>query len=208
MIAPVLAWAGILAALIYLPMSEDAPNGPRSVVKMLPLLFFAYAAYHAGGGAFLIAGLLLSALGDFALSRSGQTAFLSGLGAFALAHLAYVVHFLALSGVPLWAAFTLNAPLAVFVVAFAGLAELWLVPYTAGLKWPVRVYIVLITLMGLAALTLPVGTAVLGAAFFIASDTLLAYQLFRMDPDNPLLGRVGWSVWIFYIAGQAMILSA
>ena len=155
MIAPVLAWAGILAALIYLPMSEDAPNGPRSVVKMLPLLFFAYAAYHAGGGAFLIAGLLLSALGDFALSRSGQTAFLSGLGAFALAHLAYVVHFLALSGVPLWAAFTLNAPLAVFLAAFAGLAELWLVPYTAGLKWPVRVYIVLITLMGLAALTLP-----------------------------------------------------
>ena len=52
------------------------------------------------------------------------------------------------------------------------------------------------------------GTAFLGAAFFIASDTLLAFQLFRLDEDNPLTGRIGWAIWIAYIAGQAMILSA
>lgn len=208
MIAPFLVWIGILAAMIYLPMTEDEPNWPRSAVKALPLLLFSFAAWKAGNTAYVVAGLFLSSFGDFALSRIGKQAFLFGLAAFALAHLLYVLHFLVLSQAPLWDAFLINAPMAIFLVAYAVLAELWLVPYTMDLKWPVRVYVVLIMLMGLAALTLPIGTAFLGAAFFIASDTILAFQLFRLDEDNPLTGRIGWAVWIFYIAGQAMILSA
>lgn len=208
MIAPLLVWTGILAALVYLPMTEDEPNWPRTVVKALPLIFFAYAAWQAGNTAFLVAGLFLSALGDMALSRTGRQTFLFGLAAFALAHLLYVFHFLVLSQSPLWEAFVLNTPMAVFVVAYALAAEIWLIPYTMELRWPVRAYVVLITLMGLAALTMPMGTAFLGAAFFIASDTLLAFQLFRLDEDNPLTGRIGWAIWIAYIAGQAMILSA
>lgn len=208
MIAPVLAWAGILSALIYLPLTEETPGWPRSLIKAVPLLLFAGAAALSGRDGALVAGLLLSALGDFALSRRGQRAFLSGLGAFALAHLAYVLHFLSLSGMPIWAGLRLNPSLAIFVVAYAALAELWLIPHVRDMKWPVRLYVVLIVLMGLAALTLPIGTAFLGAAFFIASDTLLAFQLFRMDEVNPLTGRVGWAIWISYIAGQAMILSA
>lgn len=208
MIAPLLVWTGILAAMIYLPMTEDEPSLPRTVVKALPLIFFAYAAWQAGNTAYLVAGLFLSALGDIALSRLNKQTFLFGLAAFALAHLLYVFHFLVLSQTPLWEAFVLNAPMAIFLVGYAVLAELWLVPYTMDLKWPVRAYVVLITLMGLAALTMPIGTAFLGAAFFIASDTLLAFQLFRLDEDNPMTGRVGWAIWIFYIAAQAMILSA
>lgn len=208
MIAPLLVWTGILAAMIYLPMTEDEPSVPRTVVKALPLIFFAYAAWQAGNTAYLVAGLFLSALGDIALSRLNKQTFLFGLAAFALAHLLYVFHFLVLSQTPLWEAFVLNAPMAIFLVGYAVLAELWLVPYTMDLKWPVRAYVVLITLMGLAALTMPIGTAFLGAAFFIASDTLLAFQLFRLDEDNPMTGRVGWAIWIFYIAAQAMILSA
>lgn len=208
MIAPLLVWTGILAAMIYLPMTEDEPSMPRTVVKALPLIFFAYAAWQAGNTAYLVAGLFLSALGDIALSRLNKQTFLFGLAAFALAHLLYVFHFLVLSQTPLWEAFVLNAPMAIFLVGYAVLAELWLVPYTMDLKWLVRAYVVLITLMGLAALTMPIGTAFLGAAFFIASDTLLAFQLFRLDEDNPMTGRVGWAIWIFYIAAQAMILSA
>lgn len=208
MIAPLLVWTGILAAMIYLPMTEDEPSVPRTVVKALPLIFFAYAAWQAGNTAYLVAGLFLSALGDIALSRLNKQTFLFGLAAFALAHLLYVFHFLVLSQTPLWEAFVLNAPMAIFLVGYAVLAELWLVPYTMDLKWPVRAYVVLITLLGLAALTMPIGTAFLGAAFFIASDTLLAFQLFRLDEDNPMTGRVGWAIWIFYIAAQAMILSA
>ena len=208
MIAPLLVWTGILAAMIYLPMTEDEPSVPRPVVRALPLIFFASAAWQAGKTAYLVAGLFASALGDVALSRLNKQPFLFGLAAFGLAHLLYVFHFLVLSQTPLWEAFVLNAPMAIFLVGYAVLAELWLVPYTMDLKWPVRAYVVLITLMGLAALTMPIGTAFLGAAFFIASDTLLAFQLFRLDEDNPMTGRVGWAIWIFYIAAQAMILSA
>ncbi|WP_292024950.1 lysoplasmalogenase family protein [Maritimibacter sp. UBA3975] len=208
MIAPLLVWTGILAAMIYLPLTEDEPSWPRTLVKVLPLAVFAGAAWLSGNTAFLVAGLLLSAVGDGALSRHGQQAFLFGLAAFALAHLLYALHFLVLSQTPLWEAFIVNTPMAVFLVAFAVLGEVWLIPYTRHLAWPVRVYVGLITLMGLAALTLPIGTAFLGAAFFIASDTLLAFLLFRLDEENPLTWRLGWAVWIFYIAGQAMILSA
>lgn len=206
--APYLAWAGILAAMIYLPMSEDRPNWPRSIVKTLPLIFFAYAAWESGHGAFLVAGLFLSALGDLALSRQGQSAFLLGLASFALAHLLYIFHFIVLAGALPFEAFVVNPAMAVFLIAYAVMAEVWLVPYAAGLRLAVRVYIVLITLMGIAALAMPIGLAFVGAAFFIASDTLLALQMFRMTEENPLSGRIGWAVWISYIAGQAMIMTA
>ncbi|MBV7410786.1 lysoplasmalogenase [Maritimibacter sp. DP1N21-5] len=207
MTANLLAWTGILMAMVYLPMSEERADWLRSVVKTLPLLLFAYAAWHFGGGPFLVAGLFLSALGDMALSREGEQPFLFGLAAFALAHLLYILHFLGLSDSPVWEAFVANAPMAIFLVAYAALAEIWLIPYTRHLKWAVRVYVVLITGMGLAALTMPMGVPFLGAAFFILSDTLLAFQLFRMDEDNPLSGRMVWAIWIAYVAGQALILS-
>lgn len=206
--APLLTWAGLLAAMIYLPLSEDEPNWPRSVVKTLPLLLFAYAAWVSGREAFLITGLFLSALGDMALSRRGEAAFMFGLAAFALAHLLYILHFLVLADAPLWEAFVINPAMAVFLVAYGVLAEVWLVPYTGHLKLAVRVYILLITLMGIAALAMPIGLAFVGAAFFIASDTLLALQMFRMSDEDPMMGRIGWAVWISYVAGQAMIMTA
>ncbi|MBV7377903.1 lysoplasmalogenase family protein [Maritimibacter dapengensis] len=205
---PTLAWAGILAAMTYLPLTEDRPNLFRSVVKALPLLLFSVAAYVTGQGVFLIAGLVLSSFGDFALSRDGEAAFLYGLASFALAHLLYILHFMQLAGAPLWEAFWVNPAMAIFLVAYGILAEIWLVPYAAGLRLAVRVYVVLITLMGIAALAMPIGLAFVGAAFFIASDTLLALQMFRMAEENPLVGRIGWAVWISYIAGQAMIMTA
>lgn len=208
MVAPLLAWGGLLLAMIYLPMTEDRTSWHRSVIKGLPLVFFATAAWVVGSPAFLVAGLALSAMGDFALSRIGQSAFLYGLSAFALAHLLYTIHFLTSADAALWEAFITNAPMAIFLVAYGLLAEIWLIPYTMQMRWPVRIYIALITLMGLAALTQPMGMLFVGVGFFIASDTLLAFQLFRMEEENPLIGRLGWAVWISYVAGQALIMSA
>lgn len=207
MTATFLLWAGIAAALVYLPMSDMASGWPRSLVKTMPLVAFSFAAWHAGASALLVAALSLSAFGDFALSRRGESAFLSGLAAFALAHLAYVLLFLGHSGQPLWAAFTLAPLLAAFLVAVTLSSELWLAPRAAGLAWPVRAYVVVITGMGLAALTLPIGEITLGAGLFIASDVLLALQLFRMGEDNPLVSPTGWAVWGLYVTGQALILS-
>ncbi len=203
----ILFWSGLAVALFYLPMTAGAPSWPRSVVKTLPLLAFSLAAFLAGGAPWLVAGLFLSSLGDFALSRRGEAAFLYGLSAFALAHVLYILLFLGASGAPLWGAFSAQPALALGVVLFGVSAEFWLIAHVGGLRWPVRAYVLAITLMGLAALTLPLGAATLGAALFIASDTMLAVQLFRLGADNPLAGPLGWGVWSFYVVGQALILS-
>ncbi|GKY87251.1 lysoplasmalogenase [Sinisalibacter aestuarii] len=203
----ILLWFGLAVALVYLPMTAGAPSWPRSAVKTVPLLVFTFTAWAAGGAPWLVAGLFFSALGDFALSRKGEAAFLYGLASFALAHIAYILLFLVLSAAPLWAAFSLQPVLAVALLVHGVLAEIWLVPHVDRLRWPVRLYVVAITLMGLAVLTLPLGAVTLGALFFIASDTMLAVQLFRLGGDNPLTGPLGWGVWVFYVIGQALILA-
>jgi uncharacterized membrane protein YhhN len=207
MTASIPVWLGIAIAVIYLPMTENAPSWTRSAVKTLPLVAFAVAAWMARAPWPLPLGLALSAAGDFALSRRGERAFLAGLSAFALAHVAYVLLFLGLSGQPLLVAFTTKPLLAAFLIAVTASTEVWLTPHVGALKAPLRVYALVITGMGLAALTLPLGKITLGAGYFIASDVLLAFQLFRMGQDNPLVGRTGWLVWALYVAGQALILT-
>lgn len=206
--APVLAvYLGLAIALVYLPMTGAGESWLRSGVKTLPLLLFTLAAGMMDAAPFLMGALFLSALGDLALSRRGNKAFLFGLASFALAHLVYTLHFLSLSGREIWEAFALAPLIAVLVLGLSLSAELWLSPHTGPLRWPVRFYIVLITAMGLSALTLPLGAVALGAALFILSDLLLSLQLFRMGEDNPLVGPTGWAIWAFYVLGQALILT-
>ncbi len=203
-----LALLGGLSALAYFRLSDARPNWRRSVIKTLPLACLALAAIIAGAPAWLSGALLLSALGDFALSRPGQQAFLYGLASFALAHVLFALLFLSLSGQPLWAAFvTAPGPALAFVV-LALSCELWLAPHTGVLRWPVRAYIVLIGAMMLAALTLPASyrLATLGAVAFVLSDLVLAVQRFRLAPDSSLRRPVGWLLWALYICGQGAIL--
>ncbi len=196
-----------LAALIYLPLAHRAPALGRSVVKTLPLLMLAGLAWVLGLPGVLLAGLILSALGDLALSRDGEPAFLAGLGAFALAHVFYVICFLqvAQSGVPLWAIAVGVGLLALFLST-----EWWLAPHTGPLRAPVRAYVVIIAAMGYSALMLPaeLRLATLGAGLFILSDLILAIQLFRLTPGTARSIRAGWAVWVFYIAAQAAIVAA
>ena len=200
-------WFGIIAAVVYLPFSENPAHWGRSLAKTLPLAAFAAAAWVAGGPVLLVLALALSALGDFALSRPGMRAFVGGLVAFAAAHLFYFILFTGLSGHGPYMAFVYQPLLALLLVWVALTSEIWLVPHTGRtLRWPVRAYILTISLMALAALTLPLGAVTIGAVYFVASDVILAYRNFRMDPDDPLSGRAGWLLWGLYIAGQALIL--
>lgn len=201
-------WAGLLAALAYLPLGARGPGVLRSAVKTVPLLCFATAAWLAAAHPFLTAGLLLSALGDVALSRPSQRAFLYGLAAFSLTHVLYGLLFAAISGAALWVAFA-QAPLfAVAMLALAISAEIWLLPRTGKLRWPVRIYIGIITAMMLSALTLPAGftIAALGAGAFVASDLILSLRLFRNSDGAGSRVVAGWAVWVLYVGGQAMIL--
>ena len=76
------------------------------------------------------------------------------------------------------------------------------------LRGPVRIYVILITLMGLAALALPVGYGMvaLGAGLFILSDMILSIRLFRLPEGDPRVRPAAVALWVSYIAGQMLIL--
>lgn len=196
----------LVFALAYLPLSSGQVSWRRSAIKTTPLLLFSLAAFLSGAPAFLVAGLFLSALGDFGLSRDGNGAFLYGLSAFALAHVLYIMQFFALTGAPFYGAFV-TAPVAALVLLGVMIStELWLAPHTGALCWPVRAYVVIIGIMGLSALVLPFGITVIGAGLFILSDVILALHLFRMTPAHRHYLLSGYAVWGAYIAGQSLIL--
>lgn len=184
----------LLAALAYFPLSARGQSALKSTVKTVPLAVFAGVAAMGGGPAVLVAGLALSAFGDLALSR--DKGFLAGLIGFALAHLAYIALF--------WQAgaqLHLGAVLALGALAVS--TEFWLAPHAGDMRWPVRVYVVLICAMGVLGLSLPQVRA--GAVMFILSDLILAVQLFRL-PEGALARVAGWALWALYVGGQAMIL--
>lgn len=201
MIAPSVT-VGALVALIYGGwFCHRPPSLLRSVVKTVPIASLAILAAQSGAPIALVLALALSALGDLALSRDGHRAFRLGLGSFALAHLAYIVLFLTLAG---------TAPpivLALLLLAYAISTEVWLTPHTGDMRGPVRLYVVLITGMGLSAFALPGGLvlALIGAMAFMASDTLLAIQLFRLSPDSPWQSRFARALWVLYYGAQLLI---
>ncbi|MFC2968959.1 lysoplasmalogenase family protein [Acidimangrovimonas pyrenivorans] len=195
-----LALPGALSALVYwISYCWQEVSATKSATKTLSTLALAAAAATLGAPPAITAGLALGALGDLALSRKGDRAFLAGMGAFAAGHLAYAAAFLsAATGLPpLWPALA--------VLALGLSTEVWLAPRTGALRWPVRGYVVVICAMALAALALPVAAwpVLLGAILFLASDLLLAIEIF-LRPDRPsrLLSR---AVWAAYWSGQALI---
>ena len=200
--------AGLLVAAVYLPFANRAPGAVRSTLKTAPLALFCLCAAGIGASPYLTLALLFSALGDFALSRSGRKMFLWGLAAFTLSHVFYVLFFLAESGAPLWAAFITAPILASLLLAFAFSSELWLSPFAGALRWPLRLYTVLITLMMLAALTTwPINNwFAVGGGLFLASDVVLAVQIFRMIDGTKTFAVVRIAIWLAYISGQALIL--
>lgn len=194
---------GLVAALAYLPLAGSATGPVRSLLKVLALGLFALSAWVAEGPVFLVAALIFSALGDLALSRDGRSALLYGLAAFALAHILYILLFLGQSQAALWDAFALSPLPAILMVALALSTEIWLATHTGKLRWPVTAYVALIAAMMLAALTLDAMLVIIGAALFVLSDLILALRLFRGVPSR----IADWLVWVFYIAGQALIVA-
>lgn len=201
---------GALIALVYQAWVTAPDSAPRSALKTAPVALFAVAAVLAGAPWALVLGLALGALGDLALSRKGEAAFLSGLGAFALAHLAYVAVFIGVEG--RLAPFDFGAPrwlgLALLVIV-AQSTLIWLLPHTGKLRRPVGAYVAIITAMGLAALHLPAASAlaIVGAGLFVASDLVLAVRLFRIADDSPAARRTSHAVWPLYWIGQGLILA-
>ncbi len=143
----------------------------------------------------VFAGLVLSALGDVFLIFPSGRAFLAGLVAFLLAHLAYVGAFAA-EGSP--------GPWAFALVLGVGLGVVrWLWPHLEGWRVPVLAYAAVISLMLLFALATGRPEARLGALLFYLSDLFVARERFvRSEVLNPLLGLP-----LYYVGQYLLALS-
>ncbi len=154
---------------------------------LVPLLLLSVVPLSFDGKLKLILALVFSTLGDIFLLFKGELFFMLGLGSFLIAHVWYIVLFVnRLKGkgntkqlLPLL------VPVAIYLGVFLGL--LWNQPKMEPMRIPVVVYALVISTMLLYAgrlfLANEIGKVQLlvGALFFVASDSCLAWNLFHSE---------------------------
>lgn len=209
MIAAAIASAACAMA-VGLLVGAERRGDRRGRFVWKPIASAAFLAVPLVGGAlagdvdrtlagWVIAGLVLGAIGDVALMFDDDRGFLAGLGAFLAGHVAYVVALARVTPVDHWltGAMRLAAP-AVVVASLAVLAYLW--RRLGSMKIPVIAYVAVISAMlvgGLAATIVDHGGAAAtgrhlltaSAALFYASDLAVAREKFvGSDPWNRTVG--------------------
>ena len=196
--------SGALSVLFLLRFSTQGPSLSKTAVKTASVAGLAVAAILAHGPVWLVLALTLASIGDFLLSRDGEGAFLAGLVAFALSHLAYVVLMLG-TGAALE-----FGPLAVAVVIFGIATAVVLFPRAGALRWPVVVYVLIICAMAAVAVSLPASflTAVVAALLFLLSDWVLGAERFLLSPQSMLRHITAYVIWTTYWLAQLLFLVA
>jgi uncharacterized membrane protein YhhN len=163
-----------------------------------------------GWGSFtewMFRGLVLGMIGDIALLGRGSRAFLAGLGAFLLGHLAYIVGIAQLVSPRDWldaAGIYAAAPV---IVGLGALALLW--RHLGTMKLPVIGYVAAIITMMIGAIAVARGAAMptenrallaTGASLFFVSDLAVARDRFYAKT----FANKAWGLPA-YFAGQLLI---
>ncbi|MCW1968717.1 MAG: lysoplasmalogenase [Anaerolineae bacterium] len=217
----------VIVFLVMLLREDSQPKTPISLRKrvfwkggatffafLLAMLTFAQpgTGNHLPYTLLIGGGLILSLIGDVALVYDQPRAFLLGMVAFALAHISYILAFLAAQTYltvtsNIWR--DLGSAAALFGLAF--LVYRYLRPHLGDLNKPVLLYIAIISLMlhraissadyGAGVPLQPV-LALAGATLFYVSDFILAINKFVFEadtvPDHAL-------VLGFYYAAQVLL---
>ena len=203
LLAPVL-----LAILLFFEKRENL-GGKLTVKPALSALFVLTALLVAPQFTYyavvVVVGLVLCLVGDVCLAFPQRAMFRVGLVAFLLGHVAYIVAFISAVQPNWW----------LWIVALAALPVSTLVyyrlqPFLGGMKTPVMAYIVVITLMVIAAggvfgdnqlSFLGRFLALNGAFSFYLSDVFVARQRF-VQPSfwNRLMGLPLYYLGQFQIA--------
>lgn len=187
-----------VAALLALHLAAErlGASAARAVGKLGASATFVALALALGvDGAFeqgILAGLVLSVVGDALLLSRRRLLFLGGLVAFLLAHVAYAVAF---------ARVTHPSPAVALVLAAAAAVALrWLWPGLGAMRGPVVAYCAVISAMLWLALGVDRPVVRAGALLFYASDWLVARDRFvRPGIGNRLVGLP------LYYAGQLLL---
>ena len=173
-------------------------------VTMAALVGVAAVAGDATGDvrAWIVVGALFGLVGDVALLGEGEAAFMAGLGAFALGHLAYAVGAVLVGFEPVWA-----LPGAAFIVVLLSFRFVGrTVPGARAqggqvLAGAVLFYAAVISAMTVTAWATGAWLAAVGASMFAISDWVLGHQRFV----GPLPGG-RLSVIVPYHVGQALLI--
>ncbi|PIE31939.1 MAG: hypothetical protein CSA55_04470 [Ilumatobacter coccineus] len=150
----------------------------------------------------LVVGAIFGLIGDIALLNDGETAFMTGLGAFLIGHLAYVMAALETGWSARWAIGGAVVMIAIMGVAFVPRILPGSVHHGGPiLAAAVVAYAAVIGAMVITVSATAIGIAALGAILFALSDSVLGYQRFV----GPLWGG-RLSVMIPYHLGQALLI--
>ena len=200
----VLFTALFAGALVW---AEVASSPSLRWFKMLASTGFIAIALSVGAlsdpyGRIVLAALMLSWLGDLLLTFTSRSAFLSGLVAFLLGHVAYSVAFGTLGVNPL-----IGAIAAAAVAIIAVFVWRWLAPHVGDMATPVVAYVVVISVMVVLAFgafgdgatwLIPVG-----ATLFFISDLFVARNQFVA---RETVNRM-WGLPLYYLAQVLLALS-
>lgn len=205
--------AGALTALVAIAVAGllvcEARDARRAAFYWKALAsagFVALAVVLGGwrGSAFarwVLVGLVLAAGGDVALAISGQRAFFIGLVLFLLGHVAYVVACAERVPPSAWLAGGAALPVIASGAAFA-----WLFRHLGNMRVPVGAYVVTITTMVIAAMSVHraggerASLLLGGAVLFYLSDLSVARDRFVA---RSFVNRA-WGLPAYY-AGQVLM---
>lgn len=201
----ILSLAALVAALTFWirHAGHETASWPATLVKTASTAALALGGLAAGAPLWVVLGLALGSVGDFALARRGKAAFLVGMAAFAAGHLAYAAGFATGAQGGIGPAALILWPLVVVLVA---VAWLWLAPRAGGLCWPVRLYGAVIGAMVAASALTGQSLFVTGALVFMASDLILGLRMFVLTAPSAQL-FASRLLWPLYWGGQALILA-
>lgn len=169
----------------------------KPVLMVLLFIAFLFSLPQAKGDIALLGSLaiLLSWIGDVALSSPDDIGFMIGLGFFLLAHVSYAILF---SRRLLIRRFR---PLAVVYGAWWIALVVVLSPFLGALLIPVAVYGLVLGTMAILALHCHRWIAV-GGALFVMSDTLLGLHNFLPGFE---LWQADFLIMLSYLAAQGLI---
>ena len=157
---------------------------PMIVPVVMGFLLTALKCQIAGKAKWIIAALIFSWMGDILLLFESADAqfFIFGLAAFLMAHIYYIVFF---HRIRMAENIKSNPWLLVIVVLYYAALMHWLSPYLYDMKWPVRVYGIVISFMFMLAMhmswlrqSIAGRWMVMGALLFVISDSVLAINKF------------------------------
>lgn len=198
-----LKFSFLFFATTYLVSLFFAPYPLQYLAKVAPIVILLWCCQQylpLFGRWTFSAAIIASGTGDVLLNLPIEQSFLFGLGAFFIAQLIYAISFFR---------FKAHAKLSnkqwfliVAVTSYSAAMAFYILPSTGELLIPVSAYLLVITLMGISAISSNLNAKVtLGALTFVASDSILSLSIFKTP--LPFSAQL---VMLTYYAAQFLII--